>query len=162
MTTLTIFHGKKEPLKAVGKNQVRLLSFLERFPGWRTCANDRATARAIEGLLKRKAIAYNPLTNQACIIYAQKPIMKLTPVDLQNLKELRAINAHGQAYEQACRILGWEELEQRFAWINREHERLGELTRDLSYQRQVCYQDMLKKARKEFTPSAYKLFYGCF
>lgn len=88
--------------------------------------------------------------------------MKLTPTDLRNLKDLRAVNAHGQAFEQACRILGWEELEQRFARINLEHERLGELSHDLSYQRHVAYQDMLKKAQGCMHPQDYKTFYGCF
>ena len=72
MSTLTIFHGQPQPIKAVGRNQVNLLGFLERYPGWHSVRTDRATARAVEGLLRRKAIAYNPITNQACIIYAQR------------------------------------------------------------------------------------------
>ncbi len=71
MTTLTIWYGKAQPLRAVGRHQVSLLGFLEKYKGWHTVATDRATTRAVEGLLRRKAIAYNPITNQACIVYAQ-------------------------------------------------------------------------------------------
>lgn len=71
MATFTIWYGKPAPLTAVGVNQCRMLSFLERHKGWHTIATDRATMRAVSGLLKRGSIAYNPLTNQACIVYAQ-------------------------------------------------------------------------------------------
>ena len=68
---LEIWHGKATPLTAQGKNQVHLLMFLERFPGWHTVGADKATSRAVEGLLRRGSIAFNQSTNQACIVYAQ-------------------------------------------------------------------------------------------
>ena len=71
MNTLTIFYGAEKPLTAVGKHQTQLLGFLERYKGWHTMGTDKSTVRAIEGLLRRGSIAYNPLTNQACIVYAQ-------------------------------------------------------------------------------------------
>ena len=71
MSTLKIYYGAAKPLTAVGKHQARLLGFLERYKGWHTMATDKATTRAIEGLLRRGSIAFNPLTHQACIVYAQ-------------------------------------------------------------------------------------------
>lgn len=72
MSTLKIYCGAVKPLTAVGKHQTRLLGFLERYKGWHTMGEDKATARAVEGLLRRGSIAYNHTTNQACIVYAQK------------------------------------------------------------------------------------------
>lgn len=56
MTTFVIFYGAKEPLKAVGKHQARLLDFAFRYPGLHTYAPDRTTQRAVAGLERRGAI----------------------------------------------------------------------------------------------------------
>ena len=71
MATMTIWHGAQTPLKAVGKHQTRLLGFLEKHKGWHSMGTDKATTRAVEGLLRRGCIAYNPSTNQVCIVYSQ-------------------------------------------------------------------------------------------
>lgn len=70
MATFEIWHGKPQPLKAVGKNQCELLQFLERYPGWHTMSHDRTTRKAIEGLVRRSCITFDPSTNQAKIIYS--------------------------------------------------------------------------------------------
>lgn len=88
--------------------------------------------------------------------------MSLTKQDIKDLKQLRSINAHGDAYEHACKLLGWEDLRERFARINSEHERLGGLSFDMSNQRYIVYQEMLKKAKESMQPDDYSAFYGCF
>lgn len=56
MPTLKIYHGAEKPLQAVGKHQCRLLAFCEKYQCWHYTADDRATRRAVDGLLKRGAI----------------------------------------------------------------------------------------------------------
>lgn len=53
MNTLTIYYGKTEPIKAVGKHQCRLLEFAYNYRGWHTFARDKTTLKAIEGLQRR-------------------------------------------------------------------------------------------------------------
>jgi hypothetical protein len=43
MTKLTIWHGTEKPIVAIGKNQRNLLAFAEKYRGWHTFAQDRAT-----------------------------------------------------------------------------------------------------------------------
>ena len=50
MHTYTIHHGTAKPMRAIGANQCRLLQFAEKFPGWHTFKQDRATVRAIKAL----------------------------------------------------------------------------------------------------------------
>lgn len=50
MTMLTIYHGASKPIKAVGVNQCRLLAFAEKYKGWHSFAQDRATKRAVKAL----------------------------------------------------------------------------------------------------------------
>jgi hypothetical protein len=57
--TYTIYYGKKEPLKAVGKYQVNMLQFAEKYQGWHSYSEDKTTLRALNGLLKRDAIIIN-------------------------------------------------------------------------------------------------------
>ena len=72
MTTLKIYHGAAAPLTAGGKHQVRLLGFAERYPGWHSYANDRATLRAIAGLERRGSIIVSRDTRQFAIPYLVK------------------------------------------------------------------------------------------
>jgi hypothetical protein len=53
---MSIYYGKAEPLKAVGKNQCHLLDFAFNNPGWHTFKNDRATVRAVRALESRGVI----------------------------------------------------------------------------------------------------------
>jgi hypothetical protein len=57
--TYTIYYGKKEPLKAVGKHQINMLMFAEKYQGWHSYSEDKTTLNALNGLLKRKAIIIN-------------------------------------------------------------------------------------------------------
>ena len=50
---LEIYYGAVKPIKAIGRNQCRLLSFAEKYRCWHSFKNDKATKRAIESL-KRK------------------------------------------------------------------------------------------------------------
>ena len=50
MPSLTIYYGAEKPIKAVGKHQVKTLAFAEKYRGWHTFANDRATKRAVLSL----------------------------------------------------------------------------------------------------------------
>lgn len=59
MTTLTIYHGASKPIKAVGAHQCKLLAFSEKYRGWHTFAQDRATKRAV-----------NALESKGCLIVA--------------------------------------------------------------------------------------------
>lgn len=56
MQTLTIWHGRATPARAVGRHQCRMLDFALRFPGWHTMAPDRTTRRAAAGLARRGCI----------------------------------------------------------------------------------------------------------
>jgi hypothetical protein len=50
MSTFTIYHGKATPIKAVGKNQCKLLSFAFNHKGWHTFKQDKATKAAVNAL----------------------------------------------------------------------------------------------------------------
>ena len=56
MTTFTIFYGAEKPIKAVGKNQCRILDFAERFRGWHYMRDDRGSVAAYRSLEKKGAI----------------------------------------------------------------------------------------------------------
>jgi|LakMenEpi03Aug12_release.lakeMendotaPanAssembly.Ray.scaffolds.fasta_scaffold4360062_1 hypothetical protein len=66
---LSIYYGKLKPIVAVGKNQYALLHFLSRYPGWHTMSQDRATKRAIVGLVNRESIVYDQTTHMARVNY---------------------------------------------------------------------------------------------
>lgn len=54
MTTMTIYYGKANPIKAVGKHQCKLLDFAHTYKGWHTFnTKDKDTVRAVHGLYKR-------------------------------------------------------------------------------------------------------------
>ena len=57
--TYTIYHGSIEPLTAVGKHQVNMLMFAEKYQGWHSYTTDKTTLRALNGLLKRGSIVIN-------------------------------------------------------------------------------------------------------
>ena len=57
--TYTIYYGKKEPLKAVGKHQINMLMFAEKYQGWHSYSEDKTTLKALNGLLKRGSIVIN-------------------------------------------------------------------------------------------------------
>jgi hypothetical protein len=50
MTTLTIYYGAAQPIKATGKHQVKALAFAEKYRGWHTFASDKTTQQAIRAL----------------------------------------------------------------------------------------------------------------
>jgi hypothetical protein len=56
---LTIYHGTINPFIAIGKNQCNLLEFAFKFQTWHSFTSDNKTMKAINGLLKRKAIIVN-------------------------------------------------------------------------------------------------------
>lgn len=66
MEKLTIHCGYSQPLTAVGRHQCRLLGFAEKYPSWHSFADDRATTRAIAGLLRRKSIVVNEFGQFRC------------------------------------------------------------------------------------------------
>jgi hypothetical protein len=47
---LTIWYGSQTPMVAIGKNQVQLLGFAEKYKGWHTFKQDKATRNAINTL----------------------------------------------------------------------------------------------------------------
>jgi hypothetical protein len=60
MATLTIWHGREKPIRAVGRHQVNLLGFAERFRGWHSAAPDRCTQRALAALVRKGCLELNP------------------------------------------------------------------------------------------------------
>ena len=50
MTTLTIWYGKPEPMRATGTNQCKMLEFAEKYHGWHTFKRDRAAVCAANAL----------------------------------------------------------------------------------------------------------------
>jgi hypothetical protein len=54
-----IFYGNSKPLTAVGKYQVNMLQFAEKYRGWHSYASDKTTLRALNGLIKRGSIVIN-------------------------------------------------------------------------------------------------------
>lgn len=59
MTTLTIYHGTSTPIKAVGKNQVKMLDFAFRYQVWHTYATDKQTLKALDALVKKGCLITN-------------------------------------------------------------------------------------------------------
>jgi hypothetical protein len=59
MNSLTIYHGSEKPIKAVGKNQAKMLDFAYRYQGWHSYSKDRPTLQALNGLLKKGFIEVN-------------------------------------------------------------------------------------------------------
>ena len=59
MATFTIYHGKKNPMRAVGEHQCNLLAFAEKTRAWHYHANDRATKRAVAALVRKGYLEYN-------------------------------------------------------------------------------------------------------
>ena len=59
MTTLTIYHGATKPMKAIGKHQCALLAFAEKYRGWHSFADDKATKAAIMALSTKGYIKLN-------------------------------------------------------------------------------------------------------
>lgn len=59
MNSLTIWHGREKPIKAIGKNQAKLLDFAFKYQGWHSYSSDKPTLRAIEGLVKRGCLEVN-------------------------------------------------------------------------------------------------------
>ncbi len=64
MATFTIFYGSSTPMKAVGKNQVRLLQFAEKYRGWHSYKEDRATLKALMALKEKGYLEVNMDTKQ--------------------------------------------------------------------------------------------------
>ena len=56
---LVIYHGTSKPLIAVGKYQVNMLEFAEKYQGWHSYASDKTTLKALNGLIKRGSIVIN-------------------------------------------------------------------------------------------------------
>lgn len=59
MATMTIWYGKPTPMHVIGINQSRMLSFFARNKTWHSVANDRATQRAKEALIKKGYLIEN-------------------------------------------------------------------------------------------------------
>ena len=74
----------------------------------------------------------------------------------------RGANRHGEAYLVAAKALGLTELVEKFEHINREHDRLGELTDRLALERRSAYEQLLKEARKLLSSEQYDRLYKCF
>lgn len=54
MTTMTIYYGKAQPIKAIGKHQCKLLDFAYKYKGWHTFnTKDKDTKRAVFGLQRK-------------------------------------------------------------------------------------------------------------
>lgn len=56
MTTFTIFYGAEKPIKAVGKNQCRILDFAERYRCWHYMRDDRGSKVAYKALARKGCI----------------------------------------------------------------------------------------------------------
>ena len=67
---LSIWTGRVTPYVAVGKNQVKLLEFAYKYPKWHNWARDRATNRAVMGLVRRGALEIN----EACRMFKLKEV----------------------------------------------------------------------------------------
>ena len=59
MKTLTIYHGAAKPMKAIGKHQCTLLAFAEKYRGWHSFADDKATKNAVAALSAKGYIELN-------------------------------------------------------------------------------------------------------
>lgn len=59
MNSLTIWHGREKPIKAIGKNQTKLLDFAFKYQGWHSFSDDRPTLRAVKALVKKGCLEVN-------------------------------------------------------------------------------------------------------
>lgn len=81
---------------------------------------------------------------------------------LRRIDSLKELNHHGEAYLAAAQALGLTALVEAFTRINRDHERAGYLTPDLSFERRAAYEALLAQARTLLTEEQYNKLYGCF
>ncbi|MEX3983856.1 hypothetical protein AB4Y45_33260 [Paraburkholderia sp. EG287A] len=81
---------------------------------------------------------------------------------LANLKSLKELNCHGDAYKEAAELLGLTALSERFERINREQLRLGSLTGRLQVERRAAYETLLDGARRLLSGEQYQRLYMCF
>ena len=59
MEKLTIFNGTLKPFKAIGKHQVRMLSFAFKYPTWHYHNSSRDEKNALNALVKKGALIVN-------------------------------------------------------------------------------------------------------
>lgn len=59
MNSLTIYYGASKPIKAIGKNQAKLLDFAYRYQSWHTYATDKNTLRAVKALQSKGCLVVN-------------------------------------------------------------------------------------------------------
>lgn len=81
------------------------------------------------------------------------------------IKELRAlvqVNDHGAAYLLAAKKLGFDDLAQRFSYINRRHLEMGHLPRDLYEARFGAYSELMERARGVMSAREHRQFHLSF
>lgn len=96
------------------------------------------------------------MTAQIC------PSHSLTEKFFKKLKALKENNNHGEAYEEAARVLGLKEIERELHRINLIHNRVGHLTVDLNQKRYRKYVELLQNARPMLSKGDYDKLYSCF
>lgn len=71
MAIFEIHHGAAKPMKAIGVNQCKVLLFAEKYKGWHSFRNDRATRAAVERLHAKGYLDINVQTNQFKFTYPE-------------------------------------------------------------------------------------------
>jgi hypothetical protein len=59
MDSLTIYYGANKPIKAIGKHQVNLLGFAEKYRGWHSYTLDPNTLNAVNALVRKGCLETN-------------------------------------------------------------------------------------------------------
>jgi len=81
---------------------------------------------------------------------------------LNDIRQLTAVNAHGDAYALAANALGLDELTAKFDSINSQHMATGELSFSLYSERTAAYMELMAYAKAHMSKAGYKKFYMLF
>ena len=86
----------------------------------------------------------------------------LSEAVIKELKQLKELNAHGEAYLLAAQTLGLTALANQFAEMNKIKQQKGGLPPELVHKQYDAYQRLMLEAITIIPLEEYKEFYMCF
>lgn len=104
-----------------------------------------------------RALAQGLVVNQI-----KESIITISKETLKRIEALVALNDHSGAYQLAAQTLGCNDLAERFAGINRQHQELGHLPTRLYEERYGVYQELVAFARANLCDTDFQRLYAAF
>lgn len=86
----------------------------------------------------------------------------LTRALLKELKFLKELNQHTDAYILAAKQLGLPQLVEQLRVVQADQARRGELSHNMYHHRFQLYEQLLAEAKKVLSPGRYRALYRCF